>query len=260
MNPKPVQCPGCGQSATGKFCSHCGTSIATACPSCGATIKPGSRACQECGASLKAAAAPAPWSAQTIAPWVAVGIAAFALILALTALFDRGGSVQAPTPELPAFSATAPLAGAPPDLSSMSPRQAADRLFNRVMTASESGDEVEAARFMPMALQAYNNLGTLDNDARYHLALLHMAANDSQSARVQVGLLRQAVPNHLLALMVEHQIAERSGNKDSAARASKAFLAAYKAEIAIQRVEYRDHLNSIERFRKTAQPSGAEKN
>ena len=135
----------------------------------------------------------------------------------------------------------------------MSPRQAADRLFNRVMAANENGDSVEALRFAPMALQAYNNLGTLDNDARYHAALLHLTVDDIKSARVQVDLLRKSVPNHLLGFMLEHQIAERSGSKDGAARAYKAFLAAYDAEIATGREEYQDHLNTIERFHKAAQ-------
>jgi predicted Zn-dependent protease len=134
----------------------------------------------------------------------------------------------------------------------MSPRQAADRLFNRVMAASENGDSAEALRFAPMALQAYNNLGTLDNDARYHVALLHLTTDDTKGARVQVDLLRKSVPRHLLGFMLEHEIAERSGKQDSAARAFKAFLAAYDAEIATGREEYQDHLNTIERFRKAA--------
>ena len=123
------------------------------------------------------------------------------------------------------------------------------------MAASESGDSAEALQFAPMALQAYNNLGTLDNDARYHVALLHLTVNDIKSARVQVDLLRKSVPNHLIGFMLEHQIAERSGKQDSAARAYKGFLAAYDAEIATGREEYQDHLKSIERFRTAAQTS-----
>ena len=141
----------------------------------------------------------------------------------------------------------------------MSPRQAADRLFNRVMAASENGDTAEALQFAPMAIQAYDNLGTLDNDARYHVALLHITAGDIKNARVQVDMLRLSSPNHLLAFMLEHQITERGGNKDSAAQAYKAFLAAYDAEIAMGREEYQDHMKTIERFRKAAQTSVAGK-
>jgi len=259
MNAKSVQCPSCGQSAAGKFCSHCGTPIVSTCPSCGTTVKPGSRACHKCGTSLTAPVAPAPWNAQTIAPWAAIGIASIALAVALMSLFGRGDSAVAPAPLFPPLSSTVPVPGQLPDLASMSPRQAADRLFNRVMAASENGDTAEALRFAPMALQAYNNLGTLDNDARYHVALLHLTTGDIKSARSQIDLLRKSVPKHLLGFMLEHQIAERSGNKDNSARAYKAFLAAYDAEIAVGREEYQDHMNTIERFRKAAQASVAGK-
>ena len=259
MNAKSVQCPSCGQSAAGKFCSHCGAPIVSACPSCGTAVKPGSRACNNCGTSLTAPVASAPWSAQTIAPWAALGIATIALVVALVALFNRGNSAPVPEALLPPLSSTVPVPGQSVDLASMSPRQAADRLFNRVMAASENGDTVEALKFAPMAIQAYDNLETLDNDARYHMALLHITAGDIKSARVQVDMLRLSSPNHLLAFMLEHQITERGGNKDSAAQAYKAFLAAYDAEIAMGRAEYQDHMKTIERFRKVAQASMAGK-
>jgi len=253
MNAKSVKCPGCGKPAAGNFCSHCGAPIVSTCPSCGTDVKPGSRACHECGASLTAAAAPKQWNAQTIAPWVAIGIASIALAVALAALFDRSSGAAAPTSFSQSLSSAVPAPGQPVDLASMSPRQAADRLFNRVMAANEKGDVVEALRFAPMALQAYDGLGTLDNDARYHVALLHLTAEDIKSARVQIDKLRLSVPNHLLGFMLEHQIAERSGKKDSAARAYKSFLAAYDAEMAAGRAEYQDHRGSIERFRAAAQ-------
>jgi hypothetical protein len=259
MNAKSIQCPGCGKPAAGNFCSHCGAPIVSVCPSCDTEVKPGSRVCHECGESFTAPAAPAPWSAQTIAPWAALGIATIALVVALVPLFGRGKSAEPPAPLFPPLSSTVPAPGQSVDLASMSPRQAADRLFNRVMAASENGDTAEALRFAPMAIQAYDNLGGLDNDARYHVALLHITAGDFKSARVQVDMLRLSSPNHLLAFMLEHQIAERSGNKDSVAQAYKAFLAAYNAEIAMGREEYQDHMKTIERFRKTAQTSVAGK-
>lgn len=259
MKEKSIQCPSCGQPAAGKFCSHCGAPIVSACPSCGAAVKPGSRACHACGTSLTAAVTPAPWSAQTIAPWVALGIAAIALGVALVALLNRGSSAEVPVPPFTPLSSMGAAPGQPVDLASMSPRQAADRLFNRVMAASENGNTAEALQFVPMALQAYNNLGTLDNDARYHVALLHLTTGDIQSARAQVDMLRKSAPKHLLAFMLEHEIAERSGKPDGAARAYQAFLAAYDAEIATLREEYQDHHNTIERFRQAAQTGVAGK-
>ncbi len=259
MNAKSVQCPSCGKPAAGNFCSHCGTPIVSTCPSCGTDVEPGSRVCHECGESLEARAASKQWNAQTIAPWAAIGIATIALFVALLSWFGRGSGTAAPAPSSLPMTSTVPAPGQPVDLASMSPREAADRLFNRVMVASESGNTVEALKFAPMALQAYDNLGTLDNDARYHVALLHLTTGDIDGARVQIEMLRKSVPNHLLAFMLEHQIAERSGKKDSAARAYKAFLAAYDAEIAAGRAEYQDHLNSLDRFREAAQASVAGK-
>lgn len=259
MNAKSVQCPSCGKSAAGNFCSHCGAPIVSVCPSCGTEVKPGSRACHECGTSLTAPAAPKQWNAQMIAPWAAIGIATIALAVALVTWFDRSSGTAAPAPFSSPMSSTAPAPGQPVDLASMSPREAADRLFNRVMIANESGNTAEALKFAPMAIQAYDGLGTLDNDARYHVALIHMTTGDIDGARVQIEMLRKSVPNHLLGFMLEHQIAERGGKKDSAARAYKDFLAAYDAEIAKGRAEYQDHLGSIERFREAAKAGMAGK-
>jgi len=259
MNAKTVQCPSCGKHAAGNFCSHCGTPIVSVCPACDAEVKPGSRACHECGESLEARAASKSWSAQAIAPWIAIGIATIALGVALLSWFGRGSGVAEQAPSSLPMSSMVPAPGQPVDLASMSPRDAADRLFNRVMVASESGNTEEALKFAPMALEAYDNLGALDNDARYHVALIRMTTGDIDGARVQIEMLRKSVPNHLLAFMLEHQIAERSGKKDSAARAYKAFLAAYDAEIAAGRAEYQDHLNSLDRFREAAQAGVAGK-
>jgi hypothetical protein len=201
--------------------------------------------------------APGQAIAQTIVPWVAIGIATMALIVAAVSLVDRDNRAKPPMPSSSPVASSAPVPGQSVDLSSMTPRQAADRLFNRIMTAAERGDTEEAMRFVPMALQAYDLLGTLDNDARYHVALIHMTAGDIQNARAQIDSIRQSAPNHLLAIMVERDIAERSGDQDGVARAYKSFLAAYDAEIAAARPEYRDHWSGIERFRKTAEATAA---
>jgi hypothetical protein len=229
------------------------------CPSCDTEVKPGSRVCHECGESLAAQVAPAQWNAQTIAPWVAIGIAAVALLVALVSWFDRSDGAAAPAPFSLPMTSTAPAPGQSVDLASLSPREAADRLFNRVMIANENGNTAEALKFAPMAMQAYDGLGTLDNDARYHVALIHMTTGDIDGARVQIEMLRKSVPNHLLGLMLERQIAERGGKKDTAARAYKDFLAAYDAEIAKGRAEYQDHRSSLDRFREAAQASMAGK-
>lgn len=199
---------------------------------------------------------------QSIVPWVALGVSIVALVFSLLAWFERGGGApkSAAAPFSPSvsspFSASGPSSV---DLSSMSPRDAADRLFNRVMAASESGNTTEAMQLAPMALQAYDRVGPLDNDARYHVALIHLVAGDLKSAQAQLEQLRRAVPNHLLGFMLAQHIAVQSGNKDGEARAYKDFLAAYDAEMATARVEYQEHRGGIERFREAAQASTAAK-
>lgn len=230
MNAKSVPCPSCGQLGRGSFCSHCGT-------------------------SLTPDATPTKWSAQTIVAWVALGVATIALGVSVVFLMDRGDRAAGQQPSLQPFPAVMPAPAQPADLSSMTPRQAADGLFNRVMAASERGDTEEALRFVPMALQAYDGLGTLDNDAHYHVALIHLTAGNIASARGHLQRLRESVPDHLLGFMLAHQIAARDGNQNDAAQSYKAFLAAYDAEIAAGRIEYREHQRGIERFREAAQAS-----
>lgn len=228
-----IQCPNCGKTTAGKFCSHCG---APARASDGSTrVKAG--------------------NVSPVVPWTALGISVLALIVALGAWFAHGERNAAPE-----MAAMPPAAGDMPsavDLSSMSPREAADRLYNRIMAAAERGDAAEAARFTPMALQAYDNLGGLDEDARYHVALIYLVAGDVKSAQAQLDRLRKTAPHHLLGFMLAQQIAERNKNKDGAARAYKGFLAAYDAEMAQGRVEYQDHQGAIEHFRQAAKASGA---
>jgi len=200
---------------------------------------------------------------QTLVSWMALGLSIVAVVMSLVALL-RGGnesrpsvSVQAP-PFAAAPSGELPP-GHPPDLSTMTPREAADRLYNRVMAASESGNTAEAQRFTPMALSAYQNLGTLDNDARYHVAMLELATGNVKGAREQATQILRAVPNHLLGLMLEYKLAARAGNADAAMQANKKFLAAYGTEMAAGRPEYAEHQTALDHFRADAQSSVAKK-
>lgn len=249
---KSVNCPKCNQTTEGNFCHHCGT-------------------------PLTDQAAPMQWNAQTILPWLAIGISSVALIVAVVA-FDTGKGAPKSLPHgvanmpaqtspfalplgssFPAPKQAAKAAGKAPDFTTMAPQEKADRLFNRIMLASENGNAKEALVFVPMAIEAYNSLGNMDNDARYHLTLIYMVAGDIKNTRAQLEILRRAVPMHLLGLIVEYQIAEKNGNKNDMAKAYKHFLAAYESEILVGRAEYKDHEGSINRFRKRAQASVAEK-
>ena len=220
-----------------------------ACPSCGTATLSEARFCHDCGASLEGGPGGGKWSAGTLARWGAAASLIAVAVFAVVTFSERGGAP--PSSSAPPTPAPMPMPNfnTPPDLSQMTLREAADRLFNRIMKASEQGNRAEAQRFVPMAVQAYGALPVLDRDARYHLALIHDVADDRANAGRQIAALRQGAPNHLLALVLEHNTAVRSGDRATVSRVLAAFAAAYDTEIATGRPEYEAHRNTIERFR-----------
>jgi len=76
-----MTCPSCStENREGrKFCSECGTALASACPSCGAANEPGEKFCGECGTTLTSAATP------TTAPQMAAPAAERRLVSVLFA-------------------------------------------------------------------------------------------------------------------------------------------------------------------------------
>src|SRR3989304_3700228 len=98
------------------------------------------------------------------------------------------------------------------DLSSMTPREQADRLFDRVMTASEGGNAGEVTFFGPMALQAYGMIGQLDADARFHVGLIEAALANDTGATAQADSLAKEFPRHLFVPLIRWEVANRRGD------------------------------------------------
>ena len=144
----------------------------------------------------------------------------------------------------------------PPDLSAISPREAADRLFNRVMSASERRDKEEAERFAPMAVQAYSRAGRLDADDHFHLGLIYLVLEDFTNVIEQAQKIKSLVPDHLLAIFLEYQTAILTKNKLKQEQVAANFRAAFAIEIVSLRPEYTSHQNSIERLQAELMPSG----
>jgi mono/diheme cytochrome c family protein len=222
------------------------------CPSCGAAIASNARFCHACGASLQGGTGGGKWSARRLVGFGAItGVIAVAVVAVV--MYSKPKRDIAP-PSSSAWPGPMPMTspGGPPDLSRMTPREAADRLFNRIMMASERNDLAEALRFVPMATEAYGRLPSLDRDAHYHLGLIYGVAGDRANVDRQIAALRQGAPNHLLALTLEHDAAQHSGDRAAASRILAAFASAYDAEIRTQRPEYEAHRNTIEKFRDAA--------
>lgn len=219
-------------------------STSLACPSCGFGNQIAARYCQSCGKALDGGG----WlTAQTLTVLAAACIA----LVALGLLFASVIPVD-PTPTVRTTGAATELqasSGQPPDLSTMSPREAADRLFNRVMMADEQGNADEVQQFAPMAISAYEMLESLDTDALYHAALIQSAAGDLERARDYTEQLKAIVPEHLLAALLEHRLALQENDQEAALTAIERFNRHYDNEIAIDRPEYQHHRPSIDKFR-----------
>jgi uncharacterized membrane-anchored protein len=123
----------------------------------------------------------------------------------------------------------------------MTPRDAADRLFNRVMTAVSTGDSAQAQQFLPMAVGAYQRVDSLDADGRYHVAALHLVGRDFAGARAQADSILAAQPTHLFGLYTAAQASAAMGDTAAARGFYARFLASYDAELARRLPEYEEH-------------------
>ena len=230
------------------------SSSAPVCPSCKATLIAGAKFCHQCGAPAGGKPTEQRERIKQERNWkvislfiVGVAVWSFALMFAALKLMPGKNASKAN----PQAGVTMPSdqSAASVDLSSMTPREAADRLFNRVMAADEQGRTDEVMQFGPMALEAYKLVDPLDADARYHIGLISLSLGDVDNARAQIRSLEAEVPDHLLALTLEFRVAEKTGDDKAASAARTRFAAAYPAEISSGRPEYEAHRATIEAFR-----------
>ncbi len=135
----------------------------------------------------------------------------------------------------------------------MTPRERFDRLFNRIMQASERRDSAEVERFTPMALGAYQQLEAPDADARYHAAVLNIQVGNFDAARALADTILRVVPTHLFGHVLRGEVAGLQGDSRALAAAQRDFLSHYNAEKAARRLEYLEHEPVIEEFRKEAE-------
>jgi hypothetical protein len=241
-------CPACGNSGAGRFCSNCGTQRdGAACAGCGAAVSPAARFCSSCG--LTVGSGPGTVSRDRT-PWVVAALAMAGLMAVLLIMLVR---------KSPGAAAPAEVAGssnasgeAPPDISNMSPRERFNRLYNRIMTAAQSGDEATVTRFTPMALMAYAQLDTIDADARYHVALLKVHTGEVDASRALADTILAQNPGHLFGYIIRGTVARFRKDQPELKRAYADFLKRYDAEMKAARPEYAEHQTSLDDFRKAA--------
>jgi hypothetical protein len=278
-------CASCGTPLGGRFCNQCGAKVdsgAAFCSECGAGMNgaaaPGSagkRAAAGAGAgggSKTGGGARAGSKGGTGTPrqgaqaagssgegvgnmgwWLAAAMMVVVMFFMIRPII---------WPEDPAQSVPSPFAGAGgapagqravTDISNMSPREAAIRLFNRVMTAAEQNNDGEVTMFLPMAIQAYQLIDTLDPVTHYHLSRLQLMATFSQDAlgTAQAGL--ELNGDHLLNLYAAGDAALTLGDTAMAREYFGKILQVWDAQMASGNVDYQAHAGQMDAIRQYAE-------
>jgi hypothetical protein len=230
------------------------------CAACGASLTAGARFCHRCGqqsgepvvaagATPLAAARPQP----QVLPWAVAAIALLALV-ALVA--GKNFNFQASKPE-PAAAAAPPTDGAPagpfaggpgapgderaaraPDISSMSPQERANRLYNRLVLLSEQGKTDSVQFFAPMAAMAFASLPALTPIERFEFGRIGELTGAPQLTAAQADTLLKSEPNHLLGLALAASAARLRNDAAAAKRYEARLIAAEQAELARNLPEY----------------------
>lgn len=244
--PTTTICPSCGAATAGRFCANCGAPTEGAtCGSCASPLSPGARFCHHCGAPAGAAVEGlAPHRATNAIPWIVASIALVALIALVAAQRFSAPSALPQTP-LGGAPTDQPMARAP-DISQLTPRERADRLFDRVMALHERGRTDSVQFFAQMAIPAYQMLQPLDLDARYDMGRIAEVAGLADFARAQADTILRAEPNHLLGLVLAIRAARLGGNEASATAFERRLIAAEPAERRRNREEYTRHRVDID--------------
>jgi hypothetical protein len=132
-----------------------------------------------------------------------------------------------------------------PDISSLSPQERADRLYNRVMLLASQGKVDSVQFFAPMALTAYQMLSPLNADQRYDMGRIGEVAGAIPLAKAQADSILRENPNHLLGLILEARLATLAGDTTQLRSWERKLIAAEKIEAAKKREEYVRHRDDI---------------
>jgi tetratricopeptide (TPR) repeat protein len=171
-------------------------------------------------------------------PWLIAGAAVIVALFAILLPTIRGDGTSAAAPMNAPFASGS--GGSPPPLTG-TPREQADRLFGRIMQERENGNLEQARFFAPMAIQAYQAAEPLDDDAFYHLSLIHTVAGDYAAARRTADQILSQNPNHLLALAALAEALQGAGDTAGMREAWRRYLDNLETERSKPLTEYQAH-------------------
>ncbi len=202
------------------------------CRTCGVSLIAGAKFCHVCGTPVGGIAANVRGPARWLAPLAVIAAVA---VFGFFTLRARG--VVTVDPEQPLLQGRAGV----PDISAMSPRERADRLFNRVMQYWSNGRNDSAAFFAPMAIAALSDLRPLDAHIRYDIGMVALAGAQPDVAAAQSDTILAGRATHLLGLSLAARAADARGDAPAARSFRQRLAAAGEGELAQALPEYRDH-------------------
>jgi hypothetical protein len=226
------------------------------------------------GAATPRDARGAAGTRSNLLPWTITSAALLALIgLAVARNYRSTGgggaervSDSEPTPQSAATTGGSEDSGAAesppmapvraPDISGMSARDRADRLYDRVMRLNTEGKRDSVEFFAPMVFSAYAMAAPLDDDQHYDLGRLGQVTGVPGLARAEADTILGAHPTHLLGLTLEAESAEAANRPQLARQFYKRLLAAEPAELRKGLPEYSRHRTDIEIAVATAKRMG----
>jgi tetratricopeptide (TPR) repeat protein len=186
--------------------------------------------------------------------WVAGGALVGLLLIVAYPVIQGGRGAQDPVGGTPAASGGMPGSGPSSlDLTTMTPREAADRLYDRVMMAVEAGDSVQAVGFLPMAISAYEIAEPLNADGRFHVATLKQTQGDFEGAMASALAGLEDNPDHLLNLVAAARAAHAMGDDVTAGEHYTQVLDAWQVEMGKGLEEYELHSRMLPDLRSEAE-------
>lgn len=264
-----MECRECGTESDGNYCPTCGARLAApegaTCPSCGSEADAGAHYCTECGEALRERPSK-PFTAYL--PWILSGLALVVFAAAITLFVQDqattrvgddpmtggiisggGGQAAGGAPAMGGGAAGGSAMPSAEELAQMSPREAADRLFNRAMTAGES-DAERAPFFAQMGVEAYRRVPAagVDADVRFHVGLLQLVRDDPAAARAEADTILGNRPGHLLGLYLALEAARAAGEEAEAAELEDRLREGVASTDLSSRPEYDAHRRLLEDF------------